>query len=96
MRETTTVKISPGENKSVGTIKLGGMFGEISVSSMPPRATVIFDGSITSKTPVTIRKVPRDQKHTIKIRLDGYRDWETSVSLGDKATKKFDVQLEKN
>lgn len=96
MRETTTVKIGPGENKSVGTIKLGGMFGEISVSSMPPRATVIFDGSITSKTPVTIRKVPRDQKHTIRIKLDGYRDWETSVSLSDKDTKKFDVQLEKN
>ncbi len=96
MRQTQTVKIGPGENKSTGTIKLGGMFGEIYVNSSPPRATVVFDGTITSKTPVTIRKVPRDQKHTIKIRLDGYRDWETSVSLSDKESKRFDVQLEKN
>jgi len=96
MRQTTSVKVGPGENKSVGTIKLGGMFGEIYVNSNPPRATVVFDGSITSKTPVTIRKVPRDQKHTIRIKLDGYRDWETSVSLSDQESKKFDVQLEKN
>ncbi|HEX5037362.1 MAG TPA: serine/threonine-protein kinase [bacterium] len=96
MRETQTVKLGPGENKSVGTIKLGGMFGEISISSVPPRATVIFDGGTVTKTPVTIRKVPRDQKHSIKIRLEGYRDWETSVSLSDKPNKKFEVQLEKN
>ncbi|HSA59528.1 MAG TPA: serine/threonine-protein kinase [bacterium] len=96
MRQTQIVKIGPGENKSTGTIKLGGMFGEIYVNSSPPRATVIFDGSITSKTPVTIRKVPRDQKHTIRIKLDGYREWETSVSLSDKDSKRFDVQLEKN
>lgn len=96
MRQTTTVKLSPGESKSVGTIKLGGMFGEISVNSMPPRATVVLDGEITSRTPVTFRKVPRDKKHTIRIRLDGYRDWETTVSLSDKESKKFDVQLEKN
>jgi serine/threonine protein kinase len=96
MRSTQTVKISPGENKSVGTIKLGGMFGEISVNSMPPRATVIFDGDTVTKTPVTIRKVPRDKSHTIRIKLDGYRDWETTVSLSDKDSKKFDVQLEKN
>jgi hypothetical protein len=96
MKQTQTVKIGPGENKSTGTIKLGGMFGEIYVNSSPPRATVIFDGTITSKTPVTIRKVPRDQKHTIRIKLDGYRDWETSVSLSDKDSKRFEVQLEKN
>jgi hypothetical protein len=96
MKQTQTVKIGPGENKSTGTIKLGGMFGEIYVNSSPPRATVIFDGTITSKTPVTIRKVPRDQKHTIRIKLDGYRDWETTVSLSDKESKRFDVQLEKN
>ena len=96
MRQTTSVKVGSGENKSVATIKLGGMYGEIAVNSMPPRATVIFDGDTVTKTPVTIRKVPRDKTHTIRIKLDGYRDWETSVSLSDKDSKKFDVQLEKN
>jgi len=95
MREQQSVKVGPGESKSV-SMKLGGMFGEISINSVPPRATVIFDGGTVTKTPVTIRKVPRDQKHSIKIRLDGYRDWETSVSLSDQANKKFEVQLEKN
>ncbi len=97
MKTTTSVRLAPGEMKSLGTIKLGGMYGEISINSMPARANVIFDGeSIGARTPVTIRRVPRDKTHSLRIRLDGYREWETSVNLSEQDSKKFDVQLEKN
>ena len=62
---------------------------------MPSGATVIFDGETTKRTPVTIRRVPRDRSHTLRIRLEGYREWETAVNLSDRENKKFDVQLER-
>ncbi len=97
MRQTTSVNLSPGESKSVGTIRLGGLYGEVSVASQPPRAYVIFDGErIGARTPVTIRRVPRDRSHSIRVELEGYRPWEGSVSLKDKDSKRYDVNLEKN
>ena len=96
MRQTTTVRLSPGESKSLGTIRLGSQFGEVSVRSTPPRATVIFDGdAIGARTPVTIRRVPRDKSHSLTIRLDGYREWSGNVDLSNQENKKYDVLLEK-
>jgi serine/threonine protein kinase len=95
MRYTSSVRIEPGETKSLGTIQLGGFYGEVSIRSTPPRATVYFDGEQIARTPVTIRRVPRDKSHTLRIKLDGFRDWETTVSLRDSETKKYDVLLEK-
>jgi serine/threonine protein kinase len=97
MRYTASVRVNPGENKSLGTIELGNPYGEVSIRSMPPRAEVIFDGeAIGARTPVTIRRVPRDRAHTLQLKLDGYRTWETSVNLSGDTTKKYDVQLERN
>ncbi len=97
MKYSTTVHLGSGESKSLGTIKLGDPYGEISVRSTPPRATVIFDGeSIGARTPVTIRRVPRDRAHSLKVELDGYRSWSSSVSLKDSDSKKYDVMLEKD
>jgi hypothetical protein len=97
LKQTQTVRISPGENKNLGTIKLGGMYGSISINSSPPRATVIFDGEqIGARTPVTINNVPRDRKHTLRVRLSGYRDWESSVNLSDQDSRRYDVMLEKD
>ncbi len=97
VRQTTRVTLKVGETKSLGTIKLGNAFGEIFINSHPPRATVFFDNEkISARTPLTIRKVPRDQPHTIRLQKEGYGDWEREISLEDKDRKKYDVELERN
>jgi len=95
-RQTTRVTLKPGETESFGTIKLGNAFGEIFVNSYPSRATVILDGDkLNARTPLTIRRVPRDKPHTIQLQKDGFQNWERTVNLEDKDRIKYDVELEK-
>lgn len=57
-------------------------YGEVSISSTPPRATVSFDGQvIPAKTPVTIRRVPTNRSHTVTVSLSGYRSWTKSFTM---------------
>jgi serine/threonine protein kinase len=93
-RQSTSVSLAPGETKNLGTIKLGEVYGEVSVNSNPPRATVLLDGTPYGTTPLNIRKVKRDRPHQIRVTLDGYQTWETSFSFGDDKVKKFNVSLE--
>ena len=66
----------------------------MSLSSSPSRAKVIFDNKeISAKTPVTIRKVRRDQPHTIMLKLKGYKVWSRSFNMED-GDKDFNVTLE--
>jgi hypothetical protein len=96
VRQTTRIDLKPGENKSLGVIKLGDAFGEIFINSYPPRATVYLDNEkISARTPLTIRKVPRDKAHTIRLQKEGYGDWEREITLDDKIRKKYDVELER-
>ncbi|MBI2083093.1 MAG: serine/threonine protein kinase [Deltaproteobacteria bacterium] len=96
LRYSSNITLDAGELKSLGTIQLQGLFGEISINSTPPRANIYFDGDmIPPKTPVTINKVPRDRKHTIRIQLDGYEPWETTVDLSSEGNKKYNAVLEK-
>lgn len=95
LRYNATIKLGSGENKSLGTIRLEGIYGEVSINSTPPRAAVYFDGEkIGARTPVTIRRVPRDKPHNVKIELDGFRPWQSSVNLQEQESKKYDVILE--
>lgn len=93
-RHSSSVSLAPGETKNLGTIKLGDVYGEVSVNSNPPRATVSLDGTPYGTTPLNIRKVKRDRPHQIRVTLDGYQTWETSFSFGDDKVKKFNVSLE--
>ena len=96
LRQSLKLVMKSGERRNLGTIKLTSMYGEIYLNSMPPRASVTFDGDrIKARTPLTIRRIPRDKVHVIRLDLDGYRGWERSVDLEDKDKKKYDVQLEK-
>lgn len=96
MRQNLKLVMKSGERRNLGTIKLTNRYGEVYINSMPPRATVTFDGErIKPRTPLTIRRIPRDKAHVIRLDLDGYRGWERSVDLEDKDKKKYDVQLEK-
>ncbi|MBI1910192.1 MAG: serine/threonine protein kinase [Deltaproteobacteria bacterium] len=96
MKYNTQIRLESGESKSLGTIQLGSMYGEVSISSDPPRANVIFDGEqIGPKTPVTIKKVPRDRPHSVRLQLGGYRGWESTFDLKDDPGKKYNVTLER-
>lgn len=95
-RFSQKISLSPGETKDLGTVKLGDIFAAVSISSSPSGAKVYFDGAdIGARTPLTIKKVRRDQKHSLKLELNGYQTWESSFEIGDADEKKFNVTLEK-
>lgn len=92
----SSVSLKSGEKKSLGTIRLEGLYGEIKVESNPPRASVIFNGKrIGATTPVTIRKVPRNRTHTLRVELGGYKAWQTSVDMRREGSKRYNVRLKK-
>jgi hypothetical protein len=94
-RVSRKVTVKPGQSVNLSGIKLLGLYGEVSVASTPPRARVVFDNQpIPAKTPVTIRRVRRDQKHTISVSLPGYRTWSRSFSM-ESGDKSFNVLLER-
>ncbi|MBI2341840.1 MAG: serine/threonine protein kinase [Deltaproteobacteria bacterium] len=95
-RFSQKLSLKPGELLDLGTVKLGELYGTVSISSSPSRAAVIFDGEdIGTKTPVTIKKVRRDKQHEVKLILEGYEPWERSFDMSDADDKKFNVMLEK-
>ena len=97
LKYTSNLALKSGESRSLGTIQLEGLYGEVSISSTPPAASIYFDGElIAPKTPVTIRKVPRDRPHSVKLKLDGHRPWETTFEMRDSDSKRYNVTLEKD
>ncbi len=97
LRHQSSVRLNAGEKKSVGTIKMEGLYGEIKVETTPPRADVIFNGQkIGATTPVTIRRVPRDKNHSLKVQLRGYSGWQSSVDMSREAVKRYNIRLKKN
>ncbi len=93
--EAKEIHLAPNGDQSE-TITLHPLpFGEVMISSIPPRADVIFNGElIAAKTPVSIRKVPSEKTHVIQLKLEGYNDWEKSFTMeGD--SKTFAVDLVK-
>lgn len=88
-----TVQVQPGKTSSV-TCALGALFGQISINSSPPRAEVYLDGKLLGKTPIVVKKVKRDQEHTLRLVLEGFRPWSHSFQLQDREKKSFNVELE--
>jgi hypothetical protein len=88
--------LKPGEKLDVGTVKLGDIFGSVSITSVPSGAKVIFDGEdIGARTPLTVKKVRRDKQHTVQVVLKGFKTWERTFEMaGDEDDKKFSVTLE--
>lgn len=93
-RSSQTVTVNPGQTTNLSTIKLGELYGDVSITTTPPLATVTFDGqTIPAKTPVTIRKVRTDRQHTVVVTLPGYRAWSRTFSMTGSNTS-FNVVLE--
>jgi hypothetical protein len=94
MRYSRKITVRPGEKVNLTDINLQDLYGEVSLSSAPQRANVVFDGqAIPAKTPVTIRKVRRDQAHTVSVSLSGYKTWSTTFNM-ESGDKSFNVILE--
>ena len=86
LRYTNTVNVKPNQTLKLTSIKLGNIYGEVRLTSVPPRATITYDGkTIPPKTPVTIRKIRRDQVHTITLSLPGYHPWTKSFKVTGKS-----------
>ncbi len=94
-RYSKTVKVTRNKTTRLNNIRLNSLYGEVSLITTPPRASVIFDGQkIPAKTPVTIRKVRTDKSHTISISASGYRSWKKTFKMNDKTKKSFNIILE--
>lgn len=95
IRKSMKVSVAPGETKNLGTITLGKLLGEVYIATTPPGARVVFDGQdIGARTNVTVKKVRRDQNHSIRVSLPGYKEWSRSFSMGDDEMKSFNITLE--
>lgn len=93
-RVSRQITVKPGQTVSLTDITLGDIYGEVTISSDPTRASVTYDGqSFPAATPLTIRKVKRDKQHTITVSLPGHKPWSTSFNM-DEAKKSFNVQLQ--
>ena len=89
------VQVQPNQTVDV-SCELGPLFGKIELNTTPPRANVSLDGKpLGGKTPMTIKQVKRDEEHTIRIELDGFKPWSRVFDLRDGTTKSFNVELEK-
>lgn len=88
-----TVQVQTGKTSSV-TCVLGALFGQVDINSSPPRAEVYLDGKLLGKTPIVVKKVKRDQEHTLRLVLEGFRPWSHSFQLQDREKKSFNVELE--
>ena len=59
--------------------------GELSVSSTPSGANVFVDNNFVGITPLTLQEMPAGS-HGVTVRLAGYQDYETTISVNAGAT----------
>ncbi len=84
------------DDKSCKPMPYEQFYGEIHIKTDPPRAAVFLDGTdIKIQTPIIVDRVPRDQSHTLVLKLHGYKEWQQTFDLKDQSTHTYDVQLER-
>jgi hypothetical protein len=71
---------------------LAGQTGSIVVTSSPAGASIYLDNNYKGQTQFTITKVPRGT-HTIRLCLQGYEVWSSSVPVTDGETSHVDARL---
>ncbi|MBD3285674.1 PQQ-binding-like beta-propeller repeat protein [candidate division WOR-3 bacterium] len=70
-----------------------GPVGTIEISTTPNGATVYIDDTVTQYvTDCVIEEVPEGE-HIIKLELDGYSDWDSTVTVEKKEIVTIDVEL---
>ncbi len=54
--------------------------GQITVRSSPSGANIYLDNAYRGITPLTLVEIPQGS-HTIRLKLNGYQDWQSSVNV---------------
>jgi hypothetical protein len=68
--------------------------GTLVVDSRPPGATVVVDGRVIGKTPLSVGDV-RAGNHAVRIERDGYRTWTSAVTVTGGEQSRVTASLEK-
>jgi hypothetical protein len=58
----------------------GTWSGTLSVDSHPPGANVFIDGHLVGRTPISLPQIQAGA-HMVRLELDAYRGWSSSVSV---------------
>jgi hypothetical protein len=70
--QANLIPITPGTTPVIN--------GQITVRSTPSGANIYLDNAYRGLTPLTLVDIPQGS-HTILLRLSGYSDWQSSVSV---------------
>jgi len=79
---------------SAGTPTTGRAAGALAVDSRPTGARVFLDGQPVGSTPLMVPSVPAGE-HAIRIELDGYRLWTSSVRMVAAESNRVTASLER-
>ena len=63
--------------------------GEIYITSNPSQADVVIGGALLGKTPLTIKKMPRDSNLSLLVKKEGFESWSTTVAFGNEHRKEY-------
>jgi hypothetical protein len=68
--------------------------GPLRVESRPAGASVYLDGRLVGVTPLSLPAVPAGE-HTVRIQLEGYRSWASSVQIVSTEANRVTASLER-
>lgn len=74
--------------------KMGKYMGNLFVESTPEGAKVLIDGKVVGETPAAISDITAE-KHTLKLILHGYKDYEEEIVVKKKDTIRISKELTK-
>ncbi len=93
---TFAVEVRAGEispvNATLIPVSSPGGSGAVQVSSDPAGASVLVDNAFQGITPLTIPSLPSGN-HSLLIRMDGYQDYQSSLSLSPGQAIQVQVSL---
>jgi serine/threonine-protein kinase len=72
----------------------GRFVGRLNVESRPEAARVFLDGRLIGTTPLVVASVPAGE-HAIRIELDGYRRWSSSIRIVAAEQNRVTASLER-
>ncbi len=72
----------------------GRFVGALTVDSRPPSAKVFIDGKLVGSTPLQLAGLDAGE-HVVRIELDGYRRWSSSVRVVASEQNRVTASLEK-
>ena len=73
----TTIFAETGQSYELN-LSLKRLMSQLTITSTPPSAAVFMDGRRLSPTPLSLSDVVPDRQHRVSLRLDGYRQADTT------------------